>query len=373
MIRPTGIGKADPFVGVSPRLGFSFPVSDKTVFHMQWGKFLQAPRLNLIYRGRGSQATIFSGGNYISNPVGYNIAPTATTQYEVGFSQQFTENAAFDITGFYKDIQGQIQVKRITTDPGSAAAGYNTYVNGDFVTTKGVELTLRLRRINRLRAQVNYTYSDALGTGSTPGGGVSSVENGTLSPTIISPLDFNQTHRGSINLDYSFGKDDGGMILEQLGANLLISFNSGHPFTRSTGSIGQQDAQTGALVENDARNSTPLESVNASTTPWNSSVDLKIYKGFDIAGVTAEIYFYVQNLLNTKNVINVYRRSGNAYDDGFLSNPELSSSIVAGNGPGYEELYRNANLANGQHYRNTTGNDIFGTPRQIRFGMRLEL
>jgi hypothetical protein len=248
-------------------------------------------------------------------------------------------------------------------------------VNGDFVTTKGVELTLRLRRINRLRAQVNYTYSDAQGTGSTPGAAVSSVEAGTLYPSIISPLDFNQTHRGSINLDYAFGKDDGGPILEQLGMNLLISFNSGHPYTHSSGSIGQQDASNGALVESDARNSNPLESINASTTPWNSNLDLRMYKGFEIGGVTAEIYFYVQNLLNTKNVINVYRRTGNAYDDGFFSNPDLSASIraSAGHGAGYDELYTNANLRNGQHYRNTTGNDLFGTPRQIRFGMRVEL
>lgn len=371
--KATGIAKSDPFVGVSPRLGFSFPVSDKTVFHLQWGKFIQAPRLNLIYRGRGNQATIFSGGNFIPNPVGFNIQPIRTTQYEVGFTQQFSDNAAFDITGFYKDIQGQIQLKRIVTDPGAAASGYNTYVNGDFVTTKGVELTLRLRRINRLRAQVNYTYSDAQGTGSTPGASVSSVENGTLYPSVISPLDFNQTHRGSVNLDYSFGKDDGGPILEQLGANVLISFNSGHPYTRSSGSRGQQDASNGAMVENDARASNPLESVNASTTPWNSNVNFRLYKGIDIAGVTTEFYVYVQNLLNTKNVINVYRRTGNAFDDGFLSNPDLSASIIASNGPRFVELYQNANIANGQHYRNTTTNDLFGTPRQIRFGMRLEL
>ncbi len=82
---------------------------------------------------------------------------------------------------------------------------------------------------------------------------------------------------------------------------------------------------------------------------------------------------YVQNLLNTKNVINVYRRSGNAFDDGFLSNPDLSGPIVASNGQGYVDLYRAINLVNGRHYRNTTGNNLYGTPRQIRFGMRLEL
>ncbi len=371
--KASGIAKSKPFVGVSPRLGFSFPVSDRTVFHLQYGKFIQSPSLAVIYRGRGNQATIFSGGNFIPNPVGFNIQPERTTTYEVGFTQQFTDNAAFDITGFYKDIRGQIQIQRITTAVGSPVAGYNTYANGDFVTTKGVELSLRLRRINRLKAQFNYTFSDAQGTGSATNSAVSSLEQGTLYPSVISPLDFNQTHKGSVNLDYAFDKGDGGPILEQVGTNLLFTFNSGHPFTRSTGSIGQQGASTGALVESDARFSVPLEAINSSTTPWVFNFDGRLYKGFEIGGVNAEVYMYVQNILNTKTVINVYRRTGNAFEDGFLSNPDLSANIVNQLGPGYVELYRNINLVDGRHYKNTTGNNLYGTPRQIRFGMRLEL
>ncbi len=192
-------------------------------------------------------------------------------------------------------------------------------------------------------------------------------------PSVISPLDFNQTHKGSVNLDYAFDKGDGGPILEQVGTNLLFTFNSGHPFTRSTGSIGQQGASTGALVESDARFSVPLEAINSSTTPWVFNFDGRLYKGFEIGGVNAEVYMYVQNILNTKTVINVYRRTGNAFEDGFLSNPDLSANIVNQLGPGYVELYRNINLVDGRHYKNTTGNNLYGTPRQIRFGMRLEL
>lgn len=371
--KATGIAKSKAFVAVSPRLAFSFPVSDRTVFHLNYNKYLQSPQLSIIYRGRGNQATIFSGGNFISNPVGFDLQPERTTSYEVGFQQQFSDNASFDITGFYRDIMGQIQIQRITVISGADVAGYNTYVNGDFVTTKGVELMLRLRRVNRLKAQLSYTYSDAQGTGSTANTAVASVEAGTLYPTVIAPLDFNQTHRGTVNVDYSFDKNDGGPILEQMGLNVLFTFNSGHPFTRSTGSIGQQGASTGALVESDARFSVPLEAINSSSTPWVSNFDARLYKGFTIGGVTAEAYVYVQNLLNTKNVINVYRRSGNAYDDGFLSNPDLSSAIVSSLGQGYVDLYRNINLVNGRHYRSVTGNNLWGTPRQIRFGMKLEL
>jgi outer membrane receptor protein involved in Fe transport len=370
-----GIKKTKAFVAVSPRLGFSFPVSERTVFHLQYGKFIQPPALQVIYRGRGNSATVFSGGNFISNPIGYNIQPERTTTYEVGFTQQFTDNAAVDITGFYKDVMGQIQIQRQKVANGANVAGYNTYANGDFVTTKGIEVSIRLRRINRLRAQFNYTFSDAQGTGSTTNAAVSSVEAGSLYPSVISPLDFNQRHKGSVNLDYSFGKNDGGMILEQLGANVLFTYNSGHPFTRSTGSIGQQGSSTGALVESDPRNSVPLEAVNASTTPWVFNFDLRVFKGFEIGSVNAEVYVYVQNLLNTKNVLNVYRRTGNAFDDGFLSNSDLSGKIKQSLGAGYEELYTKANIVNGRSYKNTApGNpDLFGTPRQIRFGIHLQL
>lgn len=369
----TGISRTPVFKAISPRLGFSYPVTDRTVFHVQFGKFIQAPGLNTLYTGRGSQAVNFSGGNYIPNPVGRNLDPERTTQYEIGFTQQLSDFSVFDITGFYKDIQGQIQIVRQTTTQNSTAAGYNTLANGDFATTKGLELSFRLRRVNRIQAQIAYTFSDAKGTGSATNSAVSSIENGTQYPTVISPLDFNQTHRGSMNIDYRFGKDDGGMFLERLGMNLLFTFSSGHAFTRSTGGIGQQGAENGGLIENDARGSQPLEAVNSSTTPWNFSLDLRLDKSVSLGPLEAVFYVYIQNLLNTKNVINVYKRTGNAEDDGFLTNPELSKEIVAGQGPRYVELYRAINLENGQHYRRVTGNDLWGSPRQIRFGMKLEM
>lgn len=371
--RATGIEAKEAFRALSPRLGFSFPVSDRTVFHLQYGRFIQPPGLNTLYTGRGVVAVYFSGGNYIPNPVGRDLDPERTTQYEIGFTQQISDYASFDITGFYKDIRGQIQLVRQNTTSTSTAAGYNTLANGDFATTKGVELSLRLRRANRFQGQINYTLSDAKGTGSTTNSAVSSVENGTIYPTVISPLDFNQTHRGTINLDFRFGKDDGGQILEQLGMNALFTFNSGHPTTLSRGGIGQQGPENGGLLENDARASEPLEAVNSSTTPWNFNIDLRLDKTVSLGPLEANFYIYVQNLLNTKNVINVYRRTGNADDDGFLSNPDLSTSIVQGLGSNYVEMYKAINLRNGQHYRRVTGTDLWGAPRQIRFGAKFEL
>lgn len=373
---PATVKKKDPFHAVSPRLGISFPVTDRTVFHLQYGKFIQAPQLNNIYIGSPLLSLYVSGRNFIPSPVGLGLDPERTTQYEIGFTEQITNFAAFDATGFYKDIKGQIQVGRITTQSGALAKSYDILQNGDFATTKGLEFTLTLRRVNRLQARVGYTLQDAAGTGSNTTSAISSIENGTLRPTIISPLTFNQAHRGSVNLDYRFAPNDGGPVLERLGANVIFSFNSGHNYTKVTGGLGQTGPEDGGILyDGDPRNRRPVESINASTTPWNFSLDARVDKSFNLSGLfDVNVYIYVQNLLNTENVVNVYGRTGNADDDGFLTNPDLSGAVITapGRGDAYVQMYRDANLADRQHYWRNQGGDLFGTPRQIRFGVRLD-
>ncbi|MBI5216170.1 MAG: TonB-dependent receptor [Ignavibacteriae bacterium] len=372
-IIPDGMEKKPAFKQVSPRLGLSFPVSDRTTFHLQYGKFLQAPQLSTLYAGRGISAVMFGGSYFVPTPIGYGLDPERTTQYEVGFTQQISDYAVFDITGFYKDIQGQIQITKIVAEPNASIVGYNTLQNGDYATTKGLEFKMTLRRTNRIQAQINYTMSDAQGTGSNPYSAVGATETGTIRPTVISPLDFNQAHRGTMNFDYRFGENDGGPILSRLGANLLLTFNSGHSFTRAKGEGGQRPASQGAiLADDDPRNRTPIEPIGASTTPWFFNFDLRVDKSIDFGPIDMNIYVYVQNLLNTQNVVNVYSRTGNAYDDGYLSNPDLSGTAIRTRGQQFVDMYRAINIGNRQHYALTQGGDLFGPPRQIRLGVRLE-
>lgn len=366
----------DTEVEFSPRVGVAFPVTDRTVFHVQYGRFVQAPQFINVFSGRAIQALIFGAGNFVPNPqVAKELDPVVTVQYEIGFNQALTDFAAFDITAFLRDVKGQLQVTKQITEPGAAAGAFNIFQNQDFATTKGVELSLTLRRIQRISAFISYTFSDAQGTGSFPNSSVGAVEVESQIPTIVSPLDFNQRHRGSISFDYRFGKGDGGPILERLGLNLLFTFNSGHPFTRAGGGIAQQGPDLGGILNNlDPRGREPLEDVNASTTPWVANLDLRVDKTITFGPVDVNFYFYVQNVFDSKNVLEVYQRTGTAEDDGFLTNPELSGDIVAGAGPPYVALYKLINLADRQHQwsRNGFNRDLFGTPRQFRFGLSLE-
>ena len=82
----------------------------------------------------------------------------------------------------------------------------------------------------------------------------------------------------------------------------------------------------------------------------------------------------MQNLTNRQNVVNVYNRTGNAFNDGFLDDEALSRAIVQANGgAAYVAMHRAINLnGNGINYSRNTGNALLGQPRTIRFGARVQ-
>jgi hypothetical protein len=373
-IQKDGFLQSDTKTVIQPRIGLAFPVSDKTVFHLQYGKYAQMPELSKPYRSTRYMHLVFGGQNYTPDPMGFDLDPIETTQYEIGLGYQFLDDAAIDVTAFAKNTTGQIViVKNEDIEPNNTYGVDEDalyYDNGDFSTINGFELTLRTRRMDRLQVFASYTWSDARGVNSDPNSNAGNLTQEALAapPAMIMPLYYENKHRGAIALDYRFGDKDGGVLFSNLGINLQYKFNSGHPFTLSGGGMGQRSADTGALLD-DARAREPQEPIGKSTTPWNSLVNLKVDKTLKVGGFGVTLFAYVENLFDSKNVINVYSRTGNAYDDGFLSNPALSSEIVAAQGDVYVDLYENVNVANRQHYMSDFARDVFSAPKNAKFGV----
>ncbi len=371
---PNGLAKVPSFTSLSPRLGFSFPITDNTIFHAQYGKFVQQSRLRDSYMGLNLFAHEITGGLFVQNPVGFDVRPTRTTQYEVGFTQQIGNFASFDVTGYYKDILDQVVYTR---QPVGSSTGYGTYyifTNGDFATTKGVEISFNMRRTERFMVNASMSFQDAQGTGSAPNADAGIVgapldPSTVFKPNYISPLTFNHPVSGNLNLDYRFGKDDGPSILHQFGVSALITFSSGHPFT-----LGQGKGDNNYSLEGDARFRSPVEPLNSSLTPSTFQVNLRVDKTISIWDrLSANIYIYVINLFDNKNVDNVFLRTGSANDDGFFSDPSLGGQQLAEKyGPQFVQMYNKINIDYAQAYQDNTGNLIYSQPRQIRLGIKLQ-
>jgi outer membrane receptor protein involved in Fe transport len=344
----------------SPRLGFSFPVADKSVFHASYGKFMQMGRLNDVYTSRMTAAYYFTSVFAYQQP-NPNLKPERTTDYEVGFRQQLGEESSFDLSFFYKDTKDLHVIRVVFPYSGTA---YYTTVNGDFGTSKGATLTFQMRRTNRVALNANYTLSSSTATGSSSASHFdiawqdNSYNGQPYFPVIPAATDFDRTHTGNINLDYRFEKDDGPTLfgtklLERTGLNVLFSFSSGVRYT-----LSQID---GAFAFSSTNAPAAFENLNASTGPWIYEVDLKLDRSFTIMNnIDFDVYFWVTNLFNRQNVVNgVYSGTGQPDNDGWLSTPN-GITWAKNNGPNAVKLYQalENNLA------------FYGPPRQVRLGLR---
>ncbi len=339
----------DPETYISPRIGFSFPVTDQTKFHAQYGRFTQHPILSRLYLADTRLAANLTQGNMTVSP-NPSLKPERTTQYEVGFTQQVGAYAALDITGFYKEIRDYTMMANLQ---GAMKNGsefiWAQFMNGDFGIVKGLSFNLNMRRVNGLMANVSYTISFAEGTGSDAASNWNIAWTGDTYPTMINPLEYDQRHTGSIMLDYRLGSEGG--LLANSGINLLYQFGSGTAFTPS-------------LVESDVFGRgwyMPVAAINSAYKPWTHRLDIKLDRNVKIGEYNADIYLWITNALNTKNVDEVFPGTGDPASDGYLSSQE--GKIWATGNPDVVDFY-NARLKDPRNWDD---------PRQVRLGIKFEL
>lgn len=366
----------DPFVKVNPRLAVSFAGNENTVFYATYSKFSQMPELNNSYFGLVIfDRQITSGGNFYINPIGFGLKPIHSELYEVGMRKHIGENLVFNITGFYKNTKEQLKVDRIIpSNDYPITAPYNYVKNGGFSNSRGFDFQLQVKGSSNLNAIFNYTFTAANGTGSDEFSYLGTVDRNAFLPSLVRPLDFVQKQQGNFILDYRFTENGGGPIFKRFGANLLFSFNSGHPFTLSYHWPGGHGGSYASGVDYmlDTRGRQPEQPINTSTTPWFYSTDLKLDKTFKITeDISANVYMRVKNLFNNKNVINVYQATGSAKNDGVLIDPDRSGHFIKYYGSDYVEMYKAINTQNGQAYLDLLGKELYGHPRQIMFGIKL--
>jgi outer membrane receptor protein involved in Fe transport len=343
--------QSKPVVTFSPRLGFSFPVTEDIIFVANYGRFIQLPQLQLLYTPREYFRNFFSNSvqNVLENS---SLTPEKLTSYEVGYKQQINENISYGITAFYKETKDQIGTGRIASSP-TVPVAYAVFENTDFSIARGLEFYLSMRRLNRAAVDIAYTLSYASGVGADPFSKFSLASNpdGEF-PKFLFPSDFDQRHTGSVNIDYRFGNEDVprgfiGEVLRNAGMNLLFSFNSGRPYTKRALPRNPFTSET----EN-----TALSPKNVLYTDWNTRLDLKIDKTVPVWKTNWNFYVYVINLLNSEIINNVYGATGRPDDNGYLNTPTGAVS---------SDLYKE------NFYDRIRDITNWGPPRQVRFGVKV--
>ena len=356
-----------PQINVMPRVSFSFPISDEAVFFAHYDILTQRPTGQNIVSPIDYLFIQNMGNRSIANP---NLKPTKTIDYELGFQQVVSRSSSLKISAFYRETRDEIQARRLLE---AYPVTYTSFDNYDFGTTKGLTLAYDLRRTGNIALRASYTLQFASATGSSAESGINLVNSGEPNLRVIFPTDRDQRHVivGAFDFRYGKGKDyngpviGGNQILSNAGINIVGNLGSGSPYS-------QQQKVTGEAYINPVGSPQLKGTVNGSVLPWQFRINAQIDKSFDLKfgkegeqqkSAVLNVYLLVNNVLNTQNVISVYRFTGNPDDDGYLRSPDYQNQISEkSNEQAFREMYA-LKVANPFNY---------AMPRTIQLGVRLD-
>ncbi|MBN1542112.1 TonB-dependent receptor [candidate division KSB1 bacterium] len=266
---------------ISPRIGVSFPITERGVIHFSYGHFFQIPRFERLYQNPDFEVAAGSNIAIIGNA---DLEPEQTVNGEIGLQQQLSEDISVGMTGFFRDIRnlaGSRAEVRILKDN----TRYIRFVNSDFGFVKGLTLSLNKRFSGGFSASFDYTLQEAKGTNSDPEQARNALNGGALPEVQLTPLDWDQKH--TVNASFSYAA-------KSYGLSLIGQWGSGLPYTPRN----SQDVTS--LLTNNQRKKAAY------------NIDLRAYKDLRIGTGTLTVFTRVFNLFDTLNEVNVYNDSGQA-------------------------------------------------------------
>ncbi len=288
-----------PRIQISPRIGIAHPISDRTSIHFAYGHFFQIPTFYNLYRN-DALSDILVNDALIGNP---GLKPEKTVSYELGIQHQFTDDWAINLTAYTKDI-----TNLTSTFYYFVGRDYTMYVNADFGRVQGVDLTLDRRFSNHFSGRLTYSLTYAMGNMSDPAEGYNSYreDQAHLRPNRNFPLDFDQRHKINLILTAKVPKGFGPELLgthplEQFTVTAIYNAGSGLPYTPTSRA---------------AEESRIIPEPNSARRAWNSNLDLKITRDFQIGDLELAAYVDIENAFDNLNVVSIWTRTGQPWNQG---------------------------------------------------------
>lgn len=281
---------------LSPRLGISHPITDRSKLYFNYGHFYQAPQFQYFFKSNSGNII---PGAYVGNP---NLEYEKTVQYALGVQTQVTDDLVFTVEGYYKDIYGLI-----STVPEYIVSGYtlDRYVNLDYGRVRGFEVSIDNNFSKNFQISLKWDFSYAFGKASS----AKAAQEYRLSNVPVNmdehPLSWDETHKINAFSSLIYQKGEHPYLFGlKLPDNWLLTlewqYGSGEPYTPSRWTTG--------LPTNQIR-------TNSARYPWHEVTNLRFEKYFTLKGNTHLVAGVdVRNLFDRQNVRELYAETGNAYD-----------------------------------------------------------
>lgn len=314
----------------SPRLGVSFPITDRGIIHFSYGHFFQLPPLTYLFSNPDFKYSV--GSPTYGNA---NLNPERTITYELGLQQQLAENVAFNLTGYYKDVRDLLATQQIRV---SGSQTYFTYVNKDYGNIQGIIFSFSKRRTvdDIWGLTLDYTFQASEGNDVNADAFFLDLSSGDQAEKVPVPLDWDKTHQ--LNGTFTVGE------LGNWNVTLIGRFASGLPYTP-------------LLYEKQV-----ILTRNSDRRPEYLRFDMLAEKTFKFGDIGLVVFLKVYNLFDALNENLVYSSTGRAtytLDAGRAD--ALETDRIASLVPGVQ--------TSGEVYNRP---DFYLAPREVRLGLSIE-
>ena len=309
---------------LSPHVQVSFPVTDRTNFRLSYAHQVQTPDFALLLGGINTDL-----GNTNTNQVyGSDLDFGKTITFEFGIRHAFSDDMVLDVAAYNKDIISDPAARLVTLfDPAQRRDNdFRFLTNLDFGNVRGLDVRLDRRFGNFFNGTVSYSYQQAKNTGSDPftytqyGSRIVNQVGGNNGaqppPQGILPTDNSRPHTLASAFSVTFPGDfrQGsalGTVLKNVSVFTTFRYTSGTAYSK----CGAESNEEQSIQSIENCNALFPEGLNTQRLPAFKELNAKLTKSFGLGGLDVTGYLDVRNLLNFKNVIQVFAVNGDVRND----------------------------------------------------------
>ena len=289
---------SNPQFMISPRLGVSHPISERSVLHFVYNYQRQLPQMQYIFTtGRPIDVITNPGSNIIvGNP---ELEDQTTITYEAGLQYQLHEDYVMDVTAYFKNIYNYVSTAE-REDPADNSMKWNEYISEDYGSVRGIDLNISKFLSNFFSGSAAYSLTWANGNHSeTSTDNEESLREFPLAWDTRHNINFNFTFKVGAGEEFYIPFTETVLPLQDFSVNFLYNLASGSPYTPV--------------------DSLDVVSINTTSAipPQTDSANLKFTKNFTF-GKNMKLRFYanILNLFNKDNYNSVYAKTGSPFDSG---------------------------------------------------------
>jgi hypothetical protein len=314
---------------LSPHIQVSFPVTERTNFRLSYAHQVQAPDFSVVLQGINADVQLTNTNNIYGSDLDFGKSIT----FEFGVRHAFSDDMVLDLAAYNKDNISNAAARVVTLfDPVRGNnQGIKLITNADFGNTRGIDLRLDRRFGNLFNGTLSYSFQDAKNTGSDPntyidfGSRVLNALSGGLQPPpqAILPTDFSRPHTLAAAASLTFPDDwrkgsTVGSVFQNFGVYGTFRYTSGTPYSRCNPGPTDRDVVSGDNCDREFP-----EGLNGSRLPAFKELNLRFTKGFALGGLDLTAYLDARNVLNFKNIIQVFTATNDV-----RNNEELQAELT---------------------------------------------